>query len=258
MSCSLIMWPWIYDVIRPWMCPEMCPEPTPRKQAGRLRRLHSPSSVQGTTQNNTWVHNEHWQKSVHFCSGGLTPSQPPGSCRQKCQSSSCTADGPVPVERKKTPQAGASQPVRHAGLTLRPRIKVGIRRGRRERGVLKWVEGQTARWGGRGKQREVACGGMRVNESAGGRSTSDEVWRREVDQVFGRWVGNRVACGLNQTLDVQGSEQTGREWKRSWKRIWSDRPLVPTAVSHFCLKTANSQTDISAEDFELFTSHSQG
>lgn len=39
------------------------------------------------------------------------------------------------------------------------------------------------RW--EGKQRQVVCGGMRVNESADGRSTSDEVWRQEVVQVFG-------------------------------------------------------------------------
>lgn len=49
--------------------------------------------------------------------------------------------------------------------------------GGRTDGEMRW-EGEAE--GGR------KCGGMRVHESAGGRSTSDEVWRREVDQVFGR------------------------------------------------------------------------
>lgn len=32
------------------------------------------------------------------------------------------------------------------------------------------------------------CGGMRVNESAGGRSTSDEVWRQLIKCLDGEWA----------------------------------------------------------------------
>lgn len=48
----------------------------------------------------------------------LAPRQSPGSGCRLCWSRSCTADGPAPAERN--PQAGTSQPVRHASLTPRP------------------------------------------------------------------------------------------------------------------------------------------
>ena len=78
----------------------------------------------------------------HSYYGGLTSSQPPGSGQQQYQSSSRTADGLVPAE--KNPQAGTSQPVRHASLTLSPRIKVGKEkkegRGMKSRGGKKGWE----------------------------------------------------------------------------------------------------------------------
>ena len=100
----------------------------------------------------------------------------------------------VLFQLRKNPQAGTSQPVRHASLTLRPRIKVG--QERRAGGVLAegkkdWevcrVDSQGARSDWRkdrreckkskerkkteiemagGKQKQVVCDGVCVNESA--------------------------------------------------------------------------------------------
>ncbi len=71
------------------------------------------STAQGTTQSNT-VHMSGRGTALtgEWLNGGWTPSHPPGASGQKCPSSSCTADVSVPAE--KSPQAGTSQPVRHA------------------------------------------------------------------------------------------------------------------------------------------------
>lgn len=108
------------------------------------------------------------------------------------QSGSCAADGRVQAERiKKTPQAGTSQ------LTLRPRIRE--------------LEADTVRcsgWKDRKRDqagREAEAGCVWRYEGAVGQSSSDEVWRQEGE-------GNkRVARGPNQRLNVEGSEQNGRE-----------------------------------------------
>lgn len=132
----------IYTVMCLEMYPELCINSNTQKQPQHLcvTLLALIFTGKSTTQQqcaHEWLKHRADSRVVTRSSyGGLTRSQPRGSGQQQCQSSYRTADGLVPAE--KYPQAGTSQPVRHASLTLRPRIKVSKerrrRRGRREGG----------------------------------------------------------------------------------------------------------------------------
>lgn len=161
------------------VCPELCINSNTQKQPQHFCRFPSTSSLQGIAQNNT-VHmsgsntalTEEWLIFLRWPDSHL-------NLLAQSSSSSHTADGPVPAE--KNPQAGTSQPVRHANLTLRPGIKVSKE--------------------GRIRQREAGRGGWGWEDVRTGwkdRQTARSVWR-----------GDRRKCKNSKDGQKTGAEMAG-------------------------------------------------